>query len=191
VHPSIHPSIHPIIYPSIHSSVSLSVHQSIHLCTHYNHFKEAILYWLHSSLNCWISTVALQKREPTVKSTSSHLCAHLPGHSNPESKKEHSVLTFWKCISLKLPCQASRWWHTPLIPALGRQRQVDFWVGVQPGLQSEFQDSQGYTEKPCLKKQNKQTNNYLATSLTSTPMFKTQLQVSKQEPMWLKVTKVW
>jgi hypothetical protein len=22
----------------------------------------------------------------------------------------------------------------------------------QPGLQSEFQDSQGYTEKPCLKK---------------------------------------
>jgi hypothetical protein len=25
-----------------------------------------------------------------------------------------------------------------------------------PGLQSEFQDSQGYTEKPCLK--NKQTN---------------------------------
>jgi hypothetical protein len=30
---------------------------------------------------------------------------------------------------------------------------------AQPGLQSEFQDSQGYTEKPCLKKQaNKQTN---------------------------------
>ena len=30
----------------------------------------------------------------------------------------------------------------------------------QPGLQSEFQDSQGYKEKPCLKKQrtNKQTN---------------------------------
>jgi hypothetical protein len=26
----------------------------------------------------------------------------------------------------------------------------------QPGLQSEFQDSQGYTEKPCLKKTNKQ-----------------------------------
>jgi hypothetical protein len=22
----------------------------------------------------------------------------------------------------------------------------------QPGLQSEFQDSQGYTEKPCLRK---------------------------------------
>jgi hypothetical protein len=43
----------------------------------------------------------------------------------------------------------------PLIPALGRQRQEDFWVQGQPGLQSEFQDSQGYTEKPCLGKKNK------------------------------------
>jgi hypothetical protein len=40
-----------------------------------------------------------------------------------------------------------------VIPALGRQRQVDFWIWGQPGLQSEFQDSQGYTEKPCLKNQ--------------------------------------
>ena len=38
------------------------------------------------------------------------------------------------------------WWCTPLIPALGRQRQADFWVRGQPGLQSEFQVSQGYTE---------------------------------------------
>jgi hypothetical protein len=44
------------------------------------------------------------------------------------------------------------WWSTPLIPALRRQRQVDFWVWGQPGLQSECQDSQGYTEKPCLEK---------------------------------------
>jgi hypothetical protein len=48
------------------------------------------------------------------------------------------------------------WWLTPLIPALGRQRQADFWVRGQPGLQSEFQDSQGYTEKPCLEKQKNQ-----------------------------------
>jgi hypothetical protein len=47
---------------------------------------------------------------------------------------------------------AGQWWHMPLILALGRQRQVDFWVQDQPGLQSKFQDSQGYTEKPCLKK---------------------------------------
>jgi hypothetical protein len=42
-----------------------------------------------------------------------------------------------------------------LIPALGRQRQADFWVQGQPGLQSEFQDSQGYTEKSCLEKPKK------------------------------------
>jgi hypothetical protein len=46
-------------------------------------------------------------------------------------------------------------WHTPLIPALRRQRQADFWVQGQPGLQSEFQDSQGYTEKPSRKNNNK------------------------------------
>jgi hypothetical protein len=45
--------------------------------------------------------------------------------------------------------------HT-LVPGLRRQRQVDLWIRDQPGLQSEFQDSQGYTEKPCLEKQNKQ-----------------------------------
>jgi hypothetical protein len=58
------------------------------------------------------------------------------------------------------------WWHTPLIPAFGSQRQADFWVRGQPGLQSEFQDSQGYTEKPCL--QNKQTNKQTATTTTTT-----------------------
>jgi hypothetical protein len=47
----------------------------------------------------------------------------------------------------------------PLIPALGGQRQADFWVWGQPGLQSEFQDSQDYMEKPCLEKHtHKQTN---------------------------------
>jgi hypothetical protein len=30
-------------------------------------------------------------------------------------------------------------------------------MGGQPGLQSEFQDSQGYTEKPCLEKPKKKT----------------------------------
>ena len=36
---------------------------------------------------------------------------------------------------------------------------MDFWVQGQPGLQSEFQDSQGYTEKPCLKKKKKKKKN--------------------------------
>ena len=41
-------------------------------------------------------------------------------------------------------------------PTLERQRQADFWVRGQSGIHSEFQDSQTYTEKPCLEtKQNK------------------------------------
>ena len=46
----------------------------------------------------------------------------------------------------------------PLIPALERQRQVEFCVRGQPGLRGEFQDSQGYTAKPCLKKPKKIKN---------------------------------
>jgi hypothetical protein len=41
---------------------------------------------------------------------------------------------------------------------LVRQSQVDPVQG-QPGLQSEFQDSQGYTEKPCLAKKTKTKTN--------------------------------
>jgi hypothetical protein len=52
-------------------------------------------------------------------------------------------------------CLSRAWWLTPLIPALWRQRQADFWARGQPALKSEFQDSQGYTEKPCLKKRKK------------------------------------
>jgi len=46
-----------------------------------------------------------------------------------------------------------QWWRIPLILAFRKQRQVDLWAPGQPGLQSEFWDSQGYTEKPCHKKQ--------------------------------------
>jgi hypothetical protein len=47
------------------------------------------------------------------------------------------------------------WWCIPLIPELRRQKQADFRVQGQPFLQSEFQDSQGYIEKSCLKKKKK------------------------------------
>jgi hypothetical protein len=57
-----------------------------------------------------------------------------------------------KYSDFKILALSQAWWHTPLIPALGRQRQADFWVWGQPGLQSEFQDSQSYTEEPCLQK---------------------------------------
>jgi hypothetical protein len=40
-------------------------------------------------------------------------------------------------------------------PSTRWQKQEDFWVQGQPGLLSEFQDSQGYTEKPCLEKPKK------------------------------------
>jgi hypothetical protein len=58
-------------------------------------------------------------------------------------------------LELEMVSYAGQWWRTPVIPALRRQRQADFLVWGQPGLQCEFQDSQGYTEKPCLEKQNK------------------------------------
>ena len=50
---------------------------------------------------------------------------------------------------------SGQWWRMPLIPALGRQRQANCWVWGQSGLQSEFQDSQGYTKKPCFEKKKK------------------------------------
>jgi hypothetical protein len=62
---------------------------------------------------------------------------------------------------------ARKWWCMPLIPALGRQRQVDFWVRGQPGLQSEFQDSQGYKEKPWLKKNKTKTKRKTKTKTTT------------------------
>jgi hypothetical protein len=54
--------------------------------------------------------------------------------------------------------EARQWWCSPIIPALGRQRQTDFWVQGQPGLQCEFQDSQGYRET-LSQKQNKTKQN--------------------------------
>jgi hypothetical protein len=50
------------------------------------------------------------------------------------------------------------WWLMPLIPALRRQRQANLWVWGQPGLQSVFQDSQGYIERPCFKNNKNKTN---------------------------------
>jgi hypothetical protein len=47
--------------------------------------------------------------------------------------------------------QAGQWWCTPLIPArAGRS------LSSRPAQSTEFQDSQGYTEKPCLEKPKKE-----------------------------------
>jgi hypothetical protein len=40
-------------------------------------------------------------------------------------------------------------------PSTWRQRQANFCVCGQASLQSEFQDSQDYKEKPCFKQTNK------------------------------------
>jgi hypothetical protein len=42
-----------------------------------------------------------------------------------------------------------------LIPALGRLLQSEL-VRGQPGLQCEFQDSQGYTKKHCIQKKKRE-----------------------------------
>jgi hypothetical protein len=109
-------------------------------------------------------------------------CASLPASNNPHGFKctslvriiTHTSLKLWPLISNGSrtllpeyqPCNLTTmntayskhsngqaWWRTPSIPALRRQGQADFWVQVQPGLQSEFQDSQRYTEKPWKKTQ--------------------------------------
>jgi hypothetical protein len=61
-------------------------------------------------------------------------------------------------------------------PALGRQRQVDFWVRSQPGLQSEFQDIQGYTEKACLENEKQNKTKQTKNKQTKTPKNKTKQQ---------------
>jgi hypothetical protein len=43
-------------------------------------------------------------------------------------------------------------------PTTSRQRQVDFWVWGQPGLQSEFQDRETLSWKTKKTKQNKNPN---------------------------------
>jgi hypothetical protein len=83
--------------------------------------------------------------------------------------------------------QAGRWWYKPLIPALGRQRQADFSVGGQPGLQGEFQDSQSYTEKLCLKTnkqttKNKKKNKKQKQQKTQNTKTKTQNQQQQNPP---------
>ena len=64
----------------------------------------------------------------------------------PDSDPVLQSYLFINFTLIKILFAAVWQWHTC---------QADDKVQGQPGLQSEFQDSQSYTEKPCLKKQTK------------------------------------
>jgi hypothetical protein len=79
----------------------------------------------------------------------------------------------------------------PLIPALVSQKQVDIWVWGQPDLQSEFPDSQGYTEQPCLDtKQNKTKQNKTNKTTTKNPKKQKQKQTNKTPPNQTKPNQI-
>jgi hypothetical protein len=109
------------------------------------------------------ATTSTRETKKPVSLESRHLISQWEYTLLPSAPTQaYYNLKCWRLILLKvsLHCKwtlskknwgSQVWWRTPLIPALGRQRQVDFWVQGQPGLQSKFQDSRGYTEKPCLE----------------------------------------
>jgi hypothetical protein len=66
--------------------------------------------------------------------------------------------------------------------------EADFWVRGQPGLQSEFQDNRGYTEKPCLKKTNKTKQNKTNKQTKNPTTPKKQNQTNKQKNQKTKQT---
>jgi hypothetical protein len=84
-----------------------------------------------------------------VPSPSSYIWNHLVDYMwcqlKRELKTQNSVFTIFKITFIKPDV------ITKVIPTLGRQRRADLWFLGQPGLHSEFQHSQGYTEKSCLK----------------------------------------
>jgi hypothetical protein len=52
-----------------------------------------------------------------------------------------------------------------------REAEAGRFLSSRPGLQSEFQNSQGYTEKPCLKKPKKKKRKKKEKKRMCTAMF--------------------
>ena len=73
-------------------------------------------------------------------------------HTHPSSNSAEHQAT---CTPLSKQWEsAGQWWHTPLVTALGRQRQAnlcEFVASLVYRVNSRT-DGQRYTEKPCLKK---------------------------------------
>ena len=76
------------------------------------------------------------------------------------------------------------WWCTHLIPALGRQRQVDLWVQDQPVLHNEFQDSQNYIVRPCLKKTTNPKTKKMRNQPMNQPTNQTTTTTTKKTRTW-------
>ena len=92
------------------------------------------------------------ERETSRKARATYGQSLLGVHQNLGSENSSLVsiqIHFWYTVNAELPGMVAQ--HV-IILALGRQRQANFCVLGQAGLQSEFLDSQGYTEKPCLEK---------------------------------------
>jgi hypothetical protein len=91
-------------------------------------------------------------------------------------------------VFLRNPSIIGQWWHMPLIPPLRRQRQADFRVRGQPGQQNEVQDSQGYTEKPCLEKKPKNQKTKTKTKTKKTPKNSKNKIITTKKPKYLNIS---
>jgi hypothetical protein len=71
---------------------------------------------------------------------------------------------------------------------------ASLWVQGQPGLQSEFQDSQGCTEKPCLEKpkgKKKRGVSNLSETAKNVSLSSLPLDPKSLENSWLSITVCW